>query len=162
MARVEGESDAIKQTNTQFLRSFADVQRICRERSTDETPPEVFLLSGPTFANSLLSLSSEFLSQGQQLRCPGLPLVGSVFGPDWGFARIEINLSKVGSYGFEFPSGHPDTYTNGDIWGFRFCPIDHHEIPELLGQLVRIRAELAKPHAHADRNAEYKVTLTEL
>jgi hypothetical protein len=128
-----------------FAQPETDIQRICRRCSERDDPPEVFLLSGDSIGNSLLVVSAEFLSEGQLLACPGLPLAGAAFDPDWGFARVEIDSHIVGSGEFRLPAGRFEDYRDGDIWGYRMCPIDNHELPRVIRQLACIRETLAKP-----------------
>jgi hypothetical protein len=103
----------------------------------------------------------EFLEQGQLLACPGLPLVGAAFDPDWGFARAEIKLDPDGKADFRLPSGHFDTFRDGDTSRYRLCPVDAQEIPQLIRQLAHIRAELAKPRTSPSKNG-INVVATEL
>jgi len=139
-----------------------DIERICQERSEESKPPAVFLLSSSSIVNSLLAVSTEFLVDGQLLSCPEPPLVGAVFDPDWGYARAEIELRKDGASEFRLPLGRFETYRDGDIWGYRMCPIDNHEIPDAIRQLAHIRAELAKPRPQPSEEIGIKVTVTEL
>jgi hypothetical protein len=139
-----------------------DIERICQVCSEKEIPPKVFLLSSVS-SNSLLVVRVEFLEDGQLITCPGLPLVGAVFGPDWGYARAELSIRSDGTAEFREPSGHPDTFMNGDTWGYRLCPIDNQEIPQSLAQLACIRAQLAKPTRRPERDGCFvEVRLTEL
>ncbi len=138
------------------------IERICRECSEEAEPPDVFLLSGRTAGNSLLAVSTFFLEDSQLLGCPGLPLVGAVFDPDWGFARGEIGVRPDASAEFRVPHGNADTFTVGDTSGYRLCPIDHHEIPDAIRQLAQIRAALAKTGHRPSEETGIRVTLTEL
>ena len=99
-----------------------DIDRICQERSEEPNPPEVFLLSGRSTVNSLLVVSTEFLEDGQLLPCPGPPLVGAVFDPDWGYARVEIDLRRNGASEFRLPLGRFETFRDGDILGLPNVP----------------------------------------
>jgi hypothetical protein len=139
-----------------------DIERICQEYSEAEKSPKVFLMSSRSVANSLVAVKVEFLEDGQHLTCPGLPLVGAAFDPDWGFARVEIELHQGKPGEFRVPSGHPDTFTSGDTWGYRLCPIENHEIPDVIRQLAHIRAELAKPRQHSETKTGIEVSITEL
>jgi hypothetical protein len=145
-----------------FEQPNVDIERICQERSEEPKPPDVFLLSSRSILNSLLAVSRQFLEDGQLLACPGPPLVGSVFGPDWGYAFAEIELRKDGASEFRLPLGRFEDYRDGDIWGYRMCPIDNHEILEAIRQLAHIRAELAKPRQQPSGGTGIKVTVTEL
>jgi hypothetical protein len=139
-----------------------DIERICQECGERERPPEVFLMSSRSIGNALLAVKVEFLEDGQLLGCPGLPLVGAVFDPDWGFARAEIESRELQPTEFRVPKGHPDTFTGGDTWGYRLCPIGSYEIPDVIGELAHIRTELAKPRSRPNREPAVKITLTEL
>jgi hypothetical protein len=139
-----------------------DIEQICRERSEEPRPPEAFLLSGRSSANSLLLVSRVFLEDGQLLPCPAPPLVGAVFGPDWGFARAEVEFRTDGVSEFRLPLGRFETFRDGDIWGYRMCPIDNHQIPDAVRQLANIREELVKPRQQHDGETGVKVTVTEL
>jgi hypothetical protein len=139
-----------------------DIERICQERSEEPKPPDVFLLSSRSIVNSLLAVSREFLEDGQMLPCPGPPLVGSIFDPDWGYACVEIELRKDGTSEFRLPLGRFEDYRDGDIWGYRMCPIDNHDILDVIRQLAHIRAELAKPRQQPSEGTGIKVTVTEL
>ena len=141
---------------------IGDIERICQECSERERPPEVFLMSSKSMRNALLAVKVQFLEDGQLLGCPGLPLVGAEFDPDWGFARAEIELRDLQPAEFRVPKGHPDTFTSGDIWGYRFCPIGSYEITDAIRELARIRAELAKPRSKPNGEPGVGVTLTEL
>ena len=153
------------QTNHAFIglaQADVDIERICRESSEKAQPPEVFLLTSESVGSALLGISLAFLERGQLLPCPGLPLVGAAFDPDWGFARAEIKLHRDGSAEFCLPRDRPDTFTEGDMFGYRLCPIDNHEIPDVMSQLAYIRAELAKPRQQPATGAGIKVTVTGL
>jgi hypothetical protein len=145
-----------------YAHAIADIEHICEEYGAKEEPPEVFLVSSRSFRNSLLAVRLEFLESGQLLACPGLPLVGAAFDPDWGYARVEIVKCTDGSGEFREPTGQPDTYRDGDVSGYRLCPIDNHEIPDVITQLAHIRAELAKPRQHPSKESGIQVTLTQL
>ena len=139
-----------------------DIEQICQERSEMENPPGAFLLSVGSAANSLLAVRVEFLEDGQLLPCPPPPLAGATFDPDWGYARAEIELLQGQSAEFRLPQGRFETFRDGDTWGYRMCPIDNCEIPNVVRQLARIRAELAKPRHQAATETGIKVTITEL
>jgi hypothetical protein len=141
---------------------IGDIERICEECNERERPPEIFVLSSKSMSNALLAVKVEFLEDGQLLGCPGLPLVGAVFDPDWGFARAEVESRALQPAEFRVPKGHPNTFTSGDTWGYRLCPIDNHEIPDLIRELARIRVELAKPRNKPNGERGVAVTLTEL
>jgi hypothetical protein len=143
-----------------FAHTNLDIERICQERSEEAKPPEVFLLSCRSLANSLLAVNVEFLEKGQLVPYPRLPLFGEAFDPDWGFARAEIKLHGAGPAEFQVPPGHPDTFTNGSTWGYRVCPIDSREIPDTIAQLAHIRAELAKPRQRPSERAGSEITVT--
>lgn len=134
-----------------------DVERICQEKSEETQPPEALLLSGRSLSNSLLAVSLGFLERGQLLKCPGMPLIGAAFDPEWGFARVEINFNRRGSAEFCLPHGDFDSFTDGDTCGYRLCPVDNHEIPDLIEQLVRIRVELARPRRRPTRKQGIRV-----
>ncbi len=139
-----------------------NIDSTCRECSERENAPEAFLLSNTTFSNSLLAVNTFFLEDGQLLNCPGLPLIGASFDPDWGFSRVELGQRRGSRAEFQVPSGHPDTFTNGSTWGYRLCPIDNSEIPDLITQLFNIRTKLAKLRKQHNSKADLKVMVTEL
>ncbi|MHB8390954.1 MAG: hypothetical protein ACYDBH_15460 [Acidobacteriaceae bacterium] len=145
-----------------FAPTNVDVERICRESSEKSQPSEAFILTSDSVGGAMLAVNMRFLERGQLLACPGLPLLGAAFGPEWGFARAEINLNRNGSAEFCSPHGHSDTFTEGDMFGYRLCPMESHEIPGVIRQLAHIRAELAKPRQQSPRRTEIKFTVTDL
>lgn len=144
-----------------FAQADLDIERICREYSEEANPAEVFLVTGKSMGSALMGVSLEFLERGQLLPCPGLPLAGAAFDPDWGFARAVIGLHSGGIADFRLPPGYLDTVEDRETYGYRLCPIDHHEIPEAIKQLAHIRAELAKPR-QPTKNPSINVTITPL
>ena len=160
MVEAGSASAQAKYAFIRFAQANQDIERICQEISDTAQPPEVFLLTSESVGNAVLGVSVEFLEEGQSLPCPGLPLAGAAFDPDWGFARAEINLHRDGSADFRLPSGHFDTFRDGDISGYRLCPIDNHEISDVIRQLAYIRAELAKPRQQPARGRGVNVTVT--
>jgi hypothetical protein len=145
-----------------FAQTQMDIQRICQRCSERANPPDIFLLSSDSIGNSLLVVSVEFLSEGQSLACPGLPLVGDAFDPDWGFAQAEMDSTIPGTPQFRLPAGRFETYRDGDIWGYRMCPIDDHELPRAIRQLARIRETLARPRESEILGAGVEATVTAL
>jgi hypothetical protein len=142
-------------------RANTDIERILEECSERTQVPEVLLLTSESVDGAILAINMEFLEQGQLLACPGLPLVGAAFDPDWGFARVEIKLIPDSKADFHLAGGHFDTFRDGDTSGYRLCPIDAQEIPQLIRQLAHIRAELAKPRTTPSKNG-INIAVTEL
>ncbi len=128
-----------------FAESEADVERICEFCSCQENSPDVLLLSGYSTGNSLLLVRRGFLEEGQSLACPGLPLDGAAFDPDWGFARAQVEMRRDGSSQFRLPPGRFETLMEGDAWGYRMSPVENNDLPGILRQLKHIRASLARP-----------------
>jgi hypothetical protein len=139
-----------------------DIERICQESSELEKPPSVLLVSSRSIGNSLLAVRVEFLEDGQLLAWPGMQLVGATFDPDWGLTRVEFEMLQENLGEFQVPHGPPDTFTNGDTWGYRLCPIDSHEIPDVIRQLAQLRVELAKPRQRSKDQKGVKVSVTDL
>jgi hypothetical protein len=160
MVEAGSASAQAKYAFIRFAQANHDIDRICQEISERAQSTEAFFLTSESVGNALLGVSVEFLEEGQLLPCPGLPLAGAAFDPDWGFARAEINLHRDGSANFRLPFGHFDNFRDGDTSGYRLCPIDNHEIPDVIGQLAHIRAELARPRQQPARAPGIKVTVT--
>src|ERR1700722_15657023 len=142
-----------------FALSDMDIERICQEFSVRENPPQIFLLSGRTVANSLLVASVEFLEDGQLLACPGLPLAGAAFDPGWGFPRAEIEIHQEGTAEFRLPLRGFETSLDGNTWGYRMCLIDNQETPNAIRELSHIRTEIAKPRKRGLEEKGATVTL---
>lgn len=142
--------------------SEVDIERICREYGDAEAPPEAFIVSSKLIEGQLLAINLEFLEEGQQLPCPGLPLAGAAFNPDWGFSQVEVGLRRDGSAEFRLPSIHFESLASGDIHGYRFCILDDHEVPEVIGQLTHIRGEFARLRIETQKRQGVRVTITQL
>jgi hypothetical protein len=151
-----------KQTFFVCAPSDFDVERICREYSEEEYPPQALIVTSELIAGQLLAISLEFLAEGQQLPWPGQPLAGATFGPDWGFSQVEVGMRSDGSAEFRLPSVHFENLANGDIWGYRLCIIDPHEVAEAVQQVARIRAELAQRHSERKRRVGVEIAITHL
>ena len=158
MIETESASAGAKDDCIVFALADVDIEGICRKHSEMAHAPDVFLVSTKSIGNALLAVSLTFLEEGQLLPCPGLPLVGAAFDPDWGFASAVIGLNRDGSADFRLPAGPFDIEGERDTCGYRLCHIDNHEIPEAIGQLAHVRLELAKPR----QNPGMKVTVTQL
>jgi hypothetical protein len=139
-----------------------DIERICREYGEAEAPPEAFMISSKLIAGQLLAINLEFLEEGQQLPCPGLPLAGAAFDPDWGFSQAEVGLRRDGSAEFRLPSIHFESLATGDIYGYRFCILDDHEVPEAIGQLAHIRGEFARRRGETQKHESVRVMITQV
>jgi hypothetical protein len=105
MIETESASAGAKDDRIVFALADVDIEGICRKYSEAAHPPDVFLVSSKSFGNALLAVSLAFLEEGQSLPCPGLPLVGAAFDPDWGFANAVIGLNRDGSADFRLPPG---------------------------------------------------------
>jgi hypothetical protein len=151
-----------KQTFFVSVAPDLDIEYICREFGEEEDPPNAFLVSGEAIADQLLAISLKFLEEGQQLPCPGLPLAGAAFDPDWGFSQAEVAVRRDGTAEFRLPSVHFETLASGDVYGYRLCIIDNHEVPEVIGQLAHIRAELTKRRREPRENTGVQITITQL
>ncbi|MFZ1014676.1 MAG: hypothetical protein WAN28_15135, partial [Terracidiphilus sp.] len=57
--------------------TLAGIEKICRERAETPNPSEAFLISDPSVENCLLAAYTTFLERGENLRWPGLPLLGA-------------------------------------------------------------------------------------
>jgi hypothetical protein len=139
-----------------------DIERICEGQSEKENPPEVFLLSSECIGGHLLAVESRFLEQGQNLTCPGLPLVGAPFGPGWGFSEAVVGKRSDGSAEFQLPPLHSEILASGDTWGYRLCILEDRELPEAIAQLTRIRQELAKGDSEGEEPTGRRVTISPL
>jgi hypothetical protein len=162
MIETESASAGAKDDCIVFALADVDIEGICRKYSEEAHPPEVFLVNSKSIGNALLAVSLEFLEQGQLLPCPGLPLVGAAFDPDWGFASAVIDLNRNGSADFRLPPGPFDIEGERNTYGYRLCPIDNHETPAAIQQLAHIRAELAKPRQQSGKTPGIKVMVTQL
>jgi hypothetical protein len=162
MVEAGSGSAQAKYAFARLARANEDIERICRENSERAQPPEAFIITSESVSGALLGVSLEFLEKGQLLACPGLPLAGAAFNPDWGFPRAEINLHHDESADFGLPPGSLDALTHGNMFGYRLCPINNHEIPGVARQLAYIRAELAKPRQQHTRESRIKITATSI
>lgn len=162
MTQTPGISAQGSQTPHITAASELDIERICREYGEAEAPPEAFLISSELIEGQLLAINLEFLEEGQQLPCPGLPLAGAAFDPGWGFSQAEVGVRRDGSAQFRLPSMHFESLANGDLYGYRLCIIDDHEVPEVIGQLTHIRAELARHRREPKRSKGVPITITQL
>jgi hypothetical protein len=154
----------VSASQTRFVSaaSEVDIEGICREYSEAEAPPEAFMASSELIEGQLLAMNLEFLEEGQQLPCPGLPLAGAAFDPDWGFSQAEVGMRRDGSAEFRLPSMHFGSLASGDIYGYRMCIIDNHEVPDVIVQLAHIRAELARRRREHKRHARIRIEITKL
>ena len=155
-------SAGVKDDCIVFALADVDIEGICRKYSEEAHPPEVFLVNSRSIGNALLVVSLEFLERGQLLPCPGLPLVGAAFDPDWGFANAVIDLHRDGTADFRLPPGPFDTVGDSNTYGYRLCPIDNHQIPKVIQHLAHIRAELAKPTQQPGKTPGIEVMVTQL
>lgn len=162
MVETERASAREKDDRIGFGLTDVDIERICEKFRRKTNPPEVFLVTSKAIRGALLGVSMAFLERGQLLPCPGLPLVGAAFDPDWGFARAEVALRDDGSVDFRLPSGRFDPLGDGDTYGYRLCPIDNDQIPEAISQLAKIRAGLARPRQRPRKKPSIKVTVTQI
>ena len=162
MTRTSGVPVQANQTLFVAAVSELDIERICREYGEAEAPPKAFIVSSKLIEGQLLAVNLEFLEEGQQLPCPGLPVAGAAFDPDWGFSQVEVALRLDGSAEFRLPSIHFETLASGDIHGYRFCILDDHEVPEVIGQLTHIRAELARHSWEPKRRKGVPIAITQL
>jgi hypothetical protein len=136
-----------------------DIEAICRECAYQANPPEVFLVTSKSSGNALLGVSLEFLERAQQLSCPGLPFVGAAFGPDWGFARVEFGSREDGLMEFRLLPG-PFLIEDHDSYGYRLCPLEHHEVTKGTAQLAHIRTQLATTTQQHAMNSNLMITVT--
>jgi len=162
MNGTEGFSGAVKRSFFELDSDDIDVEKICREFSEDQEPPEAFLVASNSMATQLLGVSLAFLEQGQLIPCPGMPLVGAAFDPTWGFAEAVIERHGGGLTDFRAPISRYDMGEHGDTYGYRLCPIDVGQIPEAIGQLAQIRAELDKARCKPKRVSVERVTVSRL
>lgn len=162
MTRTSGVPVQANQTLFVTAVSELDIERICREYGEAEAPPKAFIVSSKLIEGQLLAVNLEFLEEGQQLPCPGLPVAGAAFDPDWGFSQVEVALRLDGSAEFRLPSIHFETLASGDIHGYRFCILDDHEVPEVIGQLADIRREFARRRSETQKHEGVRLTITQV
>jgi hypothetical protein len=162
MTQSPGVSAQANQTLYITAASELDIERICREYGEAEAPPEAFMISSKLIEGQLLAVNLEFLEEGQQLRCPELPLAGAALDPDWGFSQVEVGLRRDGFAEFRLPSIHFESLATGDIHGYRFCILDDHEVAEVIGQLTHIRGEFARRRSETQRPEGVRVTITQV
>ncbi len=158
MIETDDASAGVKDASIVSAPADVDIEDICRKYSEGEHPPEAFLVNSKSIGNALLGVSVQFLERGQLLPCPGLPLVGALFDPCWGFAHAVIGLYREGTADFRLPPGQLDVVGDSDTYGYRLCPIDNHEIPEAIKELAHVRAELARPR----KKPGFTVSVTQL
>jgi|ERR1039458_9391203 hypothetical protein len=162
MTQTPGIPTRANQTLLITAASELDIERICREYGGAEAPPEAFIVSSKLIEGQLLAVNLEFLEVGQQLPCPGLPLAGAAFDPDWGFSQVEVGLRRDGSAEFRLPSIHFESLASGDMHGYRFCILDDYEVPEVIGQLTHIRGEFARRRSETQKHEGVRVTITQV
>ena len=162
MTQAQGTSASASETLFIAAASGLNIECICRYFGEAEAPPEAFMVSSKLIEGQLLAMNLEFLEEGQQLPCPGLPLAGAAFDPDWGFSQVEVGLRRDGSAEFRLPAIHFESLASGDIHGYRFCILDDNEVPEVISQLTHIRAELARHHREPERSKGVRITITQL
>jgi hypothetical protein len=140
-----------------------DIDGICCKLSQEANPPEAFLVASDSIEGQLLGVSIFFLEDGQQLPCPGPPLTGAAFGPDWGFSQAEVGKRPDGSLGFRLPNTTFENLANGSSHGYRLDIIDDHEVTGAIRQLASIRAKLLKHRVrkHAEHSGS-EVNITRL
>jgi hypothetical protein len=161
---AQRQDTSIQSNQTLYLNaaSALDIERVCRAYSETEAPPEGFMVRSRSVKGQLLAISLEFLEEGQQLPCPGLPLAGAAFNPDWGFSQAEVGLRRDGSAEFRLPPIHFESLASGDVHGYRFCVLDDHEAPEAIAQLAHIRVELERYRSAVQKREGVRVTITEV
>jgi hypothetical protein len=162
MSQTSGVSAQANHTLFVTAACEVDIECICREYGGAEAPPEAFMVSSKLIEGQLLAISLEFLEGGQQLPCPGLPLAGAAFDPDWGFSQVEVGLRSDGSAEFRLPSIHFESLASGGIHGYRFCILDDHEVPEVIGQLANIRREVARRRSETPKREGVRITITQV
>lgn len=138
-----------------------DIEIICQDYGQGANPPDAFLVAGDEIGGQLLCVSIFFLEDGQQVPCPGLPFLGAAFGPDWGFSQAEVGIRANGSVGFRLPQVNADALSVGDLYGYRLCVIEDHEVPKLIRQLAQIRTQLG-PHKGSYNKPQSVVRVTRL
>ena len=162
MSGAEGFSGVVKRYFFELDSDDIDVEKICREFAEDQEPPEAFLVASNSIASQLLGVSLTFLERGQLIPCPGMPLVGAAFDPTWGFAEAAIERHEGGLADFRAPISRYDMGEHGDTYGYRLYPIDVGQIPEAIGQLAQIRAELDKVSCESKRKFVARVIVSRL
>ena len=126
-----------------FTEVDLDIGRICELEIETTKPSDAFLISHSGMAETLLCVRLGFLEEGQRLPCPGLPLAGAVFDPGWGFASVTIQHAIQGVGRFSIRSNNLHNSVQGDIFGYRVCPVSGPELPQIGRDLASIRARLA-------------------
>jgi len=122
--------------------TLAGIERICRERAETSHPAEAFLIRDTSVENCLLAAYITFLERGEDLRWPGLPLLGATFNLSWGFSTVDVVARRDGSKIFEPPSRPFEEFALSDTSGYRFCPVEIEELPKVLQELANIRKEV--------------------
>jgi len=138
-----------------------DLAKICQECSEADSPAEAMLISGNTNEH-VLAINLQFLEEGQQLPCPGLPLAGAVFDPSWGFTQIEMARTPDGATRIHLPLTNSDDLSQGSIFGYRVCVIEDNELASVTHQLARIRAELGSLKNRLSAKQEDGITLSSI
>jgi hypothetical protein len=155
-------NQALANVREDSLSTNADIERICQERSEQEKPPQAFIISGVLIRNSLLAMRRDFLDEGQGLGWPRRQLLGATFDPDWGFAFAELNVRTDADTEFAAPSCRFEDSAIGDTWGYRLCPMEDREIPEVIGQVAQIRRELSKPRETVRNGKPFEILITDV
>ncbi|HXE08000.1 MAG TPA: hypothetical protein VN612_08895 [Acidobacteriaceae bacterium] len=135
-----------------------DLERILQQHYESACPPEALLISSEESNQHILALSLQFLEDGQRLPCPGLPLAGAGFAPGWGFREIEIARGTTGRMQFRPPSRWDDG--QGDLWGYRLCPLEDAEIARTIYELASIRAALGSVGTQAHDGGDSMVAIS--
>jgi hypothetical protein len=139
-----------------------DIEQICQNRSELAFPPQAFLICADSTQNSLLAVSIDFLDGGEGLPWPGIPLLGATLNLDWGYAFVHVINEPNGLVRFEQPSCRFEDSAVGDVWGYRFYPVDNREIPKLLNEFASIRSELSERRTCASRPLTPRLVVTDL
>lgn len=119
------------------------IERKLSAASERQNPPDAIVLSSPKVKNRLLAVNLQFLESGQTLPLPGCALAGAVFNPGWGFSQAEIAQLPDGSAEFRLPNASYENLDNGDVYGYRVCPIDDRELGTTRGELRNVRRALS-------------------
>jgi hypothetical protein len=129
--------------NTMPPITLEGIEQICRERAETSHPAEAFLIGDPSVVNCLLAAYCTFLEEGENLRWPGLVLLGATFNLSWGFSTVDVVARRDGSRIFEPPSRPFEEHALSSTSGYRFCPVDSKELPRMLHELANVRKGLA-------------------
>jgi len=142
--------------------TWSKIKRICQDRGESQEPPQAFLVSTSCTQNSLLAVRTDFLDRGEGLPWPGLPLLGATFDLDWGYAYVDVQIRADGATVFEQPFGRFEDSETGDIYGYRFCPVDDSGLPQTIRELGRIRKELTRREPRPKGLSCDGITVTDL